>query len=82
MDTTTPKQDSPVCDWCEAEAEAAYRNGWDDGAELALCSSCALELLPDDVRNDRPPTAAELAGHWPQFETAAELAAFELGEVA
>jgi hypothetical protein len=54
----------------------AFHNGWDD-AELALCSACAAEAIPADVRDDRPPTAAELAGTWPTFETADELAAFE-----
>jgi hypothetical protein len=66
-----------ACAWCEAEATQAFKNGWDGDAEMVLCSSCALELIPDDVRNDRPPTVAELAGTWPTFDSADELAAFE-----
>jgi hypothetical protein len=54
----------------------AFQNGWDD-AELALCCHCAAELIPDDVVDDRPPTAAELGGTLPQFDTADELAAWE-----
>jgi hypothetical protein len=82
MPTTSLVQPTPEpCAWCEEAATVAFHNGWDD-ADLALCSSCVAEVVPQDVLDERPPTAAELAGRWPQFDAADELAAFELGEVA
>jgi hypothetical protein len=63
--TPTPSgKGTPECAWCEEAATAAFQNGWDD-AELALCSACALELVPDAVVNDRPPTAADSVGTSP-----------------